>query len=411
MNIRQYFKEARSMIKGNLLRSFLSILGIVIGIVSVVVMLAIGKWAEKQLMDSLWDLAKNQLNVYKWWSEWSKQVIFTEDTISFLEKTFNELSGNIVYQVYWWYSQINDKNQNSNMWWYDDNGMSLYWIPLNWYEHTNKKLIMWTFFSEQQYDNAESVVIISQDLYEKLFKWKNPIWEKLTFDKRTYAVIWVLEKEQQESWFEWKDYSLWIPYTTIKKQRWTQSEISSLTVYLPKTADNRLRRKRVLYALMKYYDKNDVGSAWIEVDSFSSYVDEMKKQSQTMNYLLIAIGSISLLVWWIWVMNIMLVSVTERTKEVWIRKALWALKSDIILQFLVESVLITFIWWIIAIWLSYLATRLVNKYWTELWLSAIITWNVILIALIITSCTWIIFWILPARRAAKLNVIDALRYE
>jgi len=373
-------------------------------------MLAIGKWAEKQLMDSLWDLAKNQLNVYKWWSEIWKPITLTEDTIHFLERTFSELSGNIIYQVYGWYSQLDDKNQSSN-WWYENDWMSMYWIPLNWYEHTTKKLMIWTFFSEQQYNNAESVAIISQDLYERLFKWKNPIWEKIKFNKKTYAVIWVFEKEQQESWFEWKDYSMRIPYTTIVKRNSQQSEISSLVVYLPTTADNRLWRKRVLYALMKYYNKSDVSSSGIQVDSFSSYVDEMKKQSQTMNYLLIIIGSISLLVGWIWVMNIMLVSVTERTKEVWIRKALWALKSDIILQFLVESILITLIGWIIAIWLSFLVVRLVNKDWTSLGISWIITWNVVLIALIITSCTWIIFWILPANRAAKLNVIDAIRYE
>jgi ABC-type antimicrobial peptide transport system permease subunit len=162
---------------------------------------------------------------------------------------------------------------------------------------------------------------------------------------------------------------------------------------------------------MKYYNKTNISEAWIEVDSFSKYVDEMKKQSQTMNYLLLAIWSISLLVWWIWVMNIMLVSVTERTKEIWIRKALWALKWDIIIQFLVESILISLIWGVIAIIFSYWIARLINKYWWEMWFHALITWNVVVMALVITSVTWIIFWILPARRAAKLNVIDALRYE
>jgi ABC-type antimicrobial peptide transport system permease subunit len=118
---------------------------------------------------------------------------------------------------------------------------------------------------------------------------------------------------------------------------------------------------------MKYYNKTNISEAWIEVDSFSKYVDEMKKQSQTMNYLLLAIWSISLLVWWIWVMNIMLVSVTERTKEIWIRKALWVLKWDIIIQFLVESILISLIWGVIAIIFSYWIARLINKYWWEMW--------------------------------------------
>jgi ABC-type antimicrobial peptide transport system permease subunit len=78
---------------------------------------------------------------------------------------------------------------------------------------------------------------------------------------------------------------------------------------------------------------------------------------------------------------------------------------------LVESILISLIWWLIAIILSYWIARLINKYWWEMWFHALITWNVVTMALVITTITWIIFWILPARRAAKLNVIDALRYE
>ena len=408
MNIIQYFKDARTTIRSNLLRSFLSILWIVIGIVSVVVMMAIWKWAEKELMDNLWDLAKNQLNVYQWWSETWKPVKITIDTIKYLEKTFPELSGNIVYQVYWWSSEIKDWKEKQSDW---NNSMTLYGVPLNWYTHTDKKLKYWAFFSQQQYDNAESVAIISHDLYDRLFSWKNPIWQKITVNKKIYAVIGVFSKEQREQNFSWKEYSVWIPYTTIKAKNGDRSDISDLVVYLPNDADNNIWRKRVMYALMKYYWKNDVSEAGIQVDSFSKYVDEMKKQSQTMNYLLLAIGSISLLVGGIWVMNIMLVSVTERTKEIWIRKALWALKSDIIIQFLVESILITLIWWFIAIVFSYWIARLINKYWWEMWFHALITWNVVLMAISITSITWIIFWILPAKRAAKLNVIDALRYE
>ena len=408
MNIIQYFKDAWTTIKSNLLRSFLSILGIVIGIVSVVVMMAIWKWAEKELMDNLWDLAKNQLNIYQWWSENWKQVTITKDTINYLENTFKELSWNIVYQVFWWSSEIKDWKEKQTEW---NNNMTLYGVPLNWYQHSENELLYWAFFSQQQYDNAEKVAIISFDLYERLFSWKNPIGQKITFNKKIYAIIGVFKKQQREENFSWKNYSLWIPYTTIKQISPNRSNISDLVVYLPNDADNGLRRKRVLYALMKYYNKNNVSDAWIQVDSFSKYVDEMKKQSQTMNYLLLAIWTISLLVGWIGVMNIMLVSVTERTKEIWIRKALWALKSDIVIQFLVESILISLIWWIIAIILSYWIARLINKYWSWMWFHALITWNVVITALIITSITWIIFWILPARRAAKLNVIDALRYE
>jgi len=169
MNIVQYFKDARTTIRTNLLRSFLSILWIVIGIVSVVVMMAIWKWAEKELMDNLWDLAKNQLNIYQWYSETGKPVVITKDTIDYLENTFKELSWNIIYQVYWWSSEIKDwKKWQSNM---ENNNMTLYWVPLNRYKHSENKLINWAFFSQQQYDNAEKVAVISYDLYERLYNW------------------------------------------------------------------------------------------------------------------------------------------------------------------------------------------------------------------------------------------------
>ena len=132
-----------------------------------------------------------------------------------------------------------------------------------------------------------------------------------------------------------------------------------------------------------------------------------------MNYLLLAIWWISLLVWGIWVMNIMIVSVTERTREIGIRKAIGALNRDIIAQFLVESVIIVIIWWLIALLFSFWIVALLNKAFigSDFEFHAVITYDVVLIALWLTTAIWIIFWILPARKAAKLKPIDALRFE
>jgi putative ABC transport system permease protein len=108
-------------------------------------------------------------------------------------------------------------------------------------------------------------------------------------------------------------------------------------------------------------------------------------------------------------MNIMLVSVTERTKEIWIRKAIWAKKSDIVSQFLAESVLMTVIWWIIGILLSILVVRIVNHVQDSI--HAVITVKSVLIAVISSISIWLLFGIMPARNAAKLKPIDALRFE
>jgi putative ABC transport system permease protein len=130
-----------------------------------------------------------------------------------------------------------------------------------------------------------------------------------------------------------------------------------------------------------------------------------------MQLLLWAIGSIALVVWWIWIMNIMLVSVTERTREIWIRKSIWATKTHILFQFLIEAIILSMLWCLVAIWVCYWLTYLINKFWESSGFSASMTINALFIASLVSIWMWIISWILPAWKAARLKPIDALRWE
>ncbi|MDD3868813.1 MAG: ABC transporter permease [Candidatus Absconditabacteria bacterium] len=415
MNIFQYFKEARITIKGNALRSFLSILGIVIGIFAVIVMLAIGKGAEKQLMDQLGELAKNQIQIYQGWNDGAKPTRFNLDLVNYLEQVFPELEGKVSYQSYG-SSELksttsSSSSQGGRYTSMENNWMQYYGVPISWFENNDRELSHGSFFIEQQYDRSDAVVIINRDLYERLFEGKNPIGEKIELNKKLFAVVGVVKNLPRESGYEWKNYEAWIPYPTMAAKFPQNAELSSLTIYLPAMEDNKHRQDRISYVMLKYYNIYSLEEASFEVDSFSKYIDEMKEQQKMMNYLLLAIGSISLLVGGIGVMNIMLVSVTERTKEIGIRKAVGALKRDIILQFLIEAIVITLIGGILAIILSYGAEFLINRYGEAMNLHALITPDTVGLALIITSLTGILFGILPARRAARMQVIDALRYE
>ena len=161
---------------------------------------------------------------------------------------------------------------------------------------------------------------------------------------------------------------------------------------------------------MRKYNVSHIDLAWFSISSLSAIGDAIDSAMWIFTYLLAAIWWVSLLVWWIWVMNIMLVSVTERTREIWIRKAIWALNKDIITQFLIESVVVTAIWWVIAIILSRLAIQLVNSFHIE-WINIAMTWDVVFLATALTFLIWIVSWIGPAKKAAELQPIDALRYE
>jgi putative ABC transport system permease protein len=145
------------------------------------------------------------------------------------------------------------------------------------------------------------------------------------------------------------------------------------------------------------------------VETNEDVLKQINKIIGQMKLLLWAIGSISLVVWWIWIMNIMLVSVTERTREIWIRKAIWATKTNILFQFLIESIILSVIGCVIAVCFCYWVTYWITKFFPDF--RAIITESVLVLASSVAIWMWIIFGLMPAWKAARLKPVDALRWE
>ena len=387
------------------MRSFLSVLWIVIWLFAVIFLMSFGTWAQQWVKDQIWSLITNNITISpKWWyTQWTsdevhwyvKAITLTTDLIDDIEYYFPELSWKVTYSntTQW---NFTNEDGDSAMW-------QFLWVPIDYIDKMSLDWNYWSQFSETNYDKNEDVAIVNKNIVDDLFDGDYPIWEYVYYNSRKFRVIWVLD---EESIFG----QVFIPITTYQQKINSSSKISSITVILSYDDDVDLWMNRIKYFLMRKYNISHIDLAWFNVSSLSAIGDAIDNAMSIFTYLLAAIGSISLLVWWIWVMNIMLVSVTERTREIWIRKAIWALNWDIITQFLIESVVVTAIGWIIAIILSWLAIQLVNSFDIE-WIHVSMTTEVVVLATTLTFIIWIVSWIGPAKKAAELQPIDALRFE
>ena len=387
------------------MRSFLSVLWIVIWLFAVIFLMSFGTWAKQWVKDQIWSLITNNITISpKWWyTQWTsdevhgyvKAITLTTDLVDELEYYFPELSWKVTYSntTQW---NFTNEDGDSAMW-------QFLWVPI---DYIDKMSLDWNYgsqFSETNYDKNEDVAIVNKNIVDDLFDGNYAIWKYVYYNSRKFKVIWVLDEESVFG-------QVFIPIPTYQQKINWSSEISSITVILSYDDDVDEWMNRVKYFLMRKYNISHIDLAWFSVSSLSAISDAIDNAMSIFTYLLAAIGSISLLVGWIGVMNIMLVSVTERTREIWIRKAIGALNKDIITQFLIESVVVTAIGWIIAIVLSRLAIQLVNSFDIE-WITISMTGDVVFLATSLTFIIWIVSWIGPAKKAAELQPIDALRFE
>ncbi len=324
-----------------------------------------------------------------------KAITLTEDLIDELQYYFPELSGKVTYSnsALW---NLKNADNDSSMW-------QFLWVPTDYFDKMALDRNYWNKFSQNNIIKSENVAIVNKNIVDDLFDDVYPIWEYVYYNNKKFRIIWVLDEESMFG-------QVFIPISTYQQKVDTSTKIWSITVILWYDDDVDERMNKIKYFLMRKYNIKHIDLAGFTVTSLSAIGDAIDKAMWIFTYLLAAIWSISLLVGWIWVMNIMLVSVTERTREIWIRKAIWALNWDIITQFLIESVVVTSIGWIIAIILAWLAIQLVNSFHIE-WINVSMTVDVVILATTLTFIIWIVSWIGPAKKAAELQPIDALRFE
>lgn len=392
---KESFKMSISSIFAHKLRSILTMLGIIIGVMSVICVIALGKGSQEQIMSSIKRIGTNTIEIFpgSGFGDMRSGRIktLTRDDASYLAKqnfldysTPNtNTSGVITYA---------NKNINGSLRGGGKDSLAVNGITLQ----------SGRTFSADDIENSRAVVIIDQNAKNELFADENPIGKTIFFNRRPLSIIGVAAPSDAFGISE--NVRIYAPYTSVINNITGDRYIHSITVKVKDDIDTQLGEERVKSALSQKHGKSDFFT--FNSDTIKQTIEST---TQTMQLLIASIAAISLIVGGIGVMNIMLVSVTERTKEIGIRMAIGARKSDIMQQFLIEAVLLCVLSGIIGVILAFFAGEIFN--WLNLDFVMRFSVAPVVLSLVASSAIGIIFGYIPAFRASKLNPIDALLQE
>jgi len=265
-----------------------------------------------------------------------------------------------------------------------------------------------TFINNQHLLGLAKVAVLGAQAAIDLFgEGTNPIGQNLRINKMSFTVIGVT-KAKGGSGFQNPDEAIYIPLTTAQKQLFGVDYVSSIYVEAKNEQVMTQAQNEIGYLLLSQHRLSDPTQADFRIMSQEDVLGTVNQVTGTFTTLLAGIAAISLVVGGIGIMNIMLVTVTERTREIGLRKALGAKKKWIITQFLMEAVIITFIGGLIGVIVGMFVSLIISKFMS---LPAVLSIPSILLAFGVSAGTGIIFGWYPAQKAAKLEPIEALRYE
>lgn len=390
------FKMSISSIISHKLRSALTMLGIIIGIASVICVVAIGKGAQEEIISSIRAIGSNTITIFPgrgFGDMRSGRVnsLRLDDALFLSTQSYldystpnTQTSGTITYE---------NKTLNAYL-----RGGGIHSLKIN-----GEEIAMGRSFNEDDIKNSSSVVVIDDNTKNELFKEQDPIGKIVFFNKRAMVVVGVLKKSEFDG-FGAELLNLYAPYSTVINKITGDRQIRSITVKVKDEVNAQLAEIKLTEQLTALHGKKDF---------FTRNSDTIKKAVEstigTMQLFISSIAIISLLVGGIGVMNIMLVTVTERTKEIGIRMAIGAKKRDILLQFLLEAILLCLIGCIFGLLVSFIIFFIFNSISSDF--SMILTIPPMILALFASSFIGIIFGFLPARNASNLNPIEALIQE
>lgn len=402
----QTCKMAWSAVFANKMRTFLTMLGIIIGVAALVILVSIANGATSSVSDSISSIGSNFLTVQ-----------ISDDKENPLRLTaFYELfeDDDIAAAAPIGRTSVTGKNG------YTSGTMTVYGTTGAYFEIMNIELATGRMLKKTDVDNSSYVIIISADTAVEFFGNTNVEGETISLDGRSFKVIGVLAEEDSTqnstgvSASSSDDESTesvalegYIPYSTLTRVG-DSNTLDITQFYVSSSDENSMDNAEAAVEQIMLKRLNNDEDAF-SIQNQSEIMEAMQEVNNTLSLMLGGIAAISLLVGGIGIMNIMLVSVTERTKEIGIRKAIGAGRGSIMIQFLMEAVIVSLSGCMLGIGFSWIALKIIGKIMGEA-MSFSMDMRVVWIAVIFSGVIGVIFGLYPANKAARKKPIDALRY-
>jgi len=405
MTFNDILKESWLSISGNKLRSFLTVLGIIIGVMAVVIMVAVGETVQQSITDQFSSLGTNTIMIRAGAAQSAGVRSGNRQTLTISDAEFIGKLPDVaaVTPVQNGSAQVIYGNKN----W----ATSMVGCYPDYTTVQNIEMEYGTFFDIMAVKNSSTYAVIGSDTAEELGLPDNPVGEIVRIQNTPFVIIGVM-KAKGDSSMGSQDDMVVIPITTLKKRlqgsRFPNS-VNMISIKLYQDADNNVATDQISALLRQRHKLKDTAADDFQITDMKQVMETMNTVTGYLKLLLVAIAAVSLLVGSIGIMNMMLVSVAERTREIGIRKAIGAREDVIITQFLSESVLISFlgsmIGLVLGVGLSQGVGRLLLHYNVPFTI-----WPVVL-SFTVAIVVGLASGVTPAIKAAKLNPIDSLRYE
>ncbi len=406
MNPGNLLKVAINALKRNKMRSFLTMLGIIIGVASVITMLAIGQGSKKSIQDQIASMGSNMLFVMpgnmrmggiQQGSSSSQRL-----TVADIKAIKAECDAIVAVSP-----EVRSSGQavsGSSNW------------PTTIYGGSEQYLDIrsWTVVSGRNITDTEAegsakVCLVGRTVADELFgEGIDPTGETIRFKSIPFKIIGVLSEKGQNSFGQDQDDVIIAPYTTVQKRILAQTYIQSIQMSARSAEESDLAQSQVEEVLRRTHKLRENEDNDFDVRSQEELATTMTSVTEILTILLGAIAGISLLVGGIGIMNIMYVSVTERTREIGLRMSVGGRSIDILLQFLIESILLSVFGGLIGIVLGFAASSIVEALTS--WPISVM-WGSVILAFAVCTVIGVFFGWYPARRASELDPIEALRFE